>query len=203
MAVISDNSNEPSESGLLNTVLPLLHRYLTPLIILAGIVILAGSYVFLLRPKYSSITEELQALIQSKEDDKDMMDRYLIRLRGYQQSFALLDDADKQALEKILPAKYDQEDLFALIDSFTRGQGAELTSMEIGKKLSARSTGPGSGIASVLISMNVSGLNYRGLKSFLAAFEQSMPLMDVINVSYTEGVDSVAFKVLTYYFDSK
>ncbi|MCK5061113.1 hypothetical protein KAR28_01025 [Candidatus Parcubacteria bacterium] len=180
------------------------YKFFNLIVVTVAVLILAVGFLYILRPKYNNIVKGIQLTIEEKENDKTVMERYITRLKSYQKSYNSISIRDKEAINKMIPEEYDKEELFAYMDNLAKHIGLTLNAasiMEDKKKLGAldMKESKEKEIQEIEMSLNFSGVDYRGLKQILTAFENSLRLIDVQTVAFSPDDNSLAVELTTYY----
>ena len=180
------------------------YNFFNIIVVIAAIVILAIGFLYILRPKYNNIVKGIQLTIEERENDKVVMERYITRLQSYQESYNSVLSSNKESINKMIPEEYDQEELFAYMDNLAKHIGITLNAISINgnkKKSSALDLekGKARAIQETEMSLSFSGVDYRTLKQVLAAFENSLRLIDVRNIAFFPGDNSLSVELTTYY----
>ncbi len=180
------------------------YKFFNLIVVITAILILIIGFLYILRPKYDNIVKGIQLTIEEKENDKVVMERYITRLQSYQESYNSISNSNKEAINKMIPEEYDKEELFAYMDNLAKHIGLTLDSASIGEAkkkgsvldLEQSKTGL---IQEIEMSLSFSGVDYRTLKQVLAAFENSLRLIDVRNIAFSPSENSLSVELTTYY----
>jgi hypothetical protein len=179
--------------------------------IVVGIValIFISGFFFLLLPKYRqaanyiSLANQQQALDASAKEEE---------LKKIQQLLAAYDSIDKKYIDKInaiAPVIKNKEELFSelnylvsvnqlILQSISLSVGDGYQDQGLLPATPAQADIPAS-LETVNVSLVIVGINYESFKNFLAALENNLRLMDVLNVSYSPQSDATTLSVNTYY----
>ncbi|MCK5212061.1 hypothetical protein KAJ89_05150 [Candidatus Parcubacteria bacterium] len=180
------------------------YKFFNLIVVIAAIVVLTIGFLYILRPKYNNIVKGIQLTIKERENDKVVMERYITRLQSYQESYNSVSNSNKESINKMIPEEYDQEELFAYMDNLAKHIGLTLNAISINSNKKKRSVldlekDSVRTIQEIGISLNFSGVDYRTLKQVLAAFENSLRLIDVKNIAFFPGDNSLSVELITYY----
>lgn len=184
-----------------------LHRYFFVLAGLMAVVMLVLGYRMIIKPKYNTITKELQKTIESRIESKDLMNRYLQRLDEYVQNYNAIPRETRNKLNRVFISDYDPEIIFSLMEEVARKQGVVLLSQEMrsGEDRAGAASAKGAddktpgGIQKIEFSANFSGLDYQSFKSLLRALEESAPLFDIRSVNFDPSSRNVSLEMTAYY----
>ncbi|MCK5358804.1 MAG: hypothetical protein KAJ48_10445 [Elusimicrobiales bacterium] len=180
------------------------YKFFNLIAVIVVVLILAVGFLYILRPKYNNIVKGIQLTIEEKENDKVVMERYITRLKSYQESYNSISVSDKEAINKMIPEEYDQEELFAYMDNLAKHIGITLNAASINEDKKKRNTlvlkeSEERAIQEIEMSLGFSGVDYRSLKQVLSAFENSLRLIDVQTIAFSPDDNSLAVELTTYY----
>jgi hypothetical protein len=123
--------------------------------------------------------------------------------------FNKIDQVDLDRVNAILPNNYDKELLYGEIEEIIVKSGYEPTLISISKEDDALKEGAtppkivvpkvSDKIGLVNISINISAIDYAGLKNLLDVFENNLRLIDVEKVALTPD-KTVNLQLVTYYY---
>jgi len=180
------------------------YKFFNLIVVITAILIFIIGFLYILRPKYNNIVKGIQLTIEERENDKVVMERYITRLQSYQESYNSISSNNKEAINKMMPEEYDQEELFAYMDNLAKHIGLTLNAVSINDNKKKRNAlaleeGNARAIQEIEVSLDFSGVDYRTLKQVLAAFENSLRLIDVRTIAFSPGDNSLAGELTTYY----
>ncbi|MEA3449792.1 MAG: hypothetical protein U9Q85_02335 [Patescibacteria group bacterium] len=166
------------------------------------------SYKFILFPKYDNTNDEIKKAIEIRTESKDLLGRYLLRLKKYQENYDNVSRINKRKVEEFFNYGYDVEILFSQFEVIAKEQGLILSNFSISQdgkaknKKSNNKTAVKSDKELETIKINASfvGLSYEGLKIFLDFFENALPLINIINLNFS-GDNNVVITAETYYLN--
>ena len=189
------------------------YQYFNYLILFAVLLILVLGFLYVLKPKYDTITDNIQTSNDALQDEVDNLNHNLVVLDGYKNSFDGLSEIKKDRLDKFLPSDLDREVLFTQLESLIQGQGYQLNYVRISDlnavdEAESRERGgsnakvlhsPPPGIGVYQVEMTISGVNYAGIKNMLSIFESSIRLYDVVEFEVISEADTIMMTIYTYY----
>ncbi len=178
------------------------------------LVLLRGEYRIIQESgvlEYDLVTEQLQ----------DQQDR-LVELRYLEEQYTTLDQERLRQLEEVLPHSYNPTALITTMNQFAEQASIEIASIDVAQTgtittetTSTATTDSGEeeetivevanpNIKTVTITMNIKNNEgtYGELKYFLSALETFVPILDMRQLSFSPGTDSMALQLQTYYFNS-
>lgn len=167
--------------------------------------ILLASYKFLLRPQYDSIVIDVESTIKAMEDEQNDLNLYLTRLQKYVSNYEAIGEREKTMVDQILPSVNEHDKLFTSLEAMIKGRGLLLTALDISPDAAAAGRRDATAapidpdIGKIKISMDVSGVNYEGLKDLLATIENNLNLMDVEKLGWQPEAESVNLEISIYY----
>jgi len=107
------------------------YKFFNLIVVITAILIFIIGFLYILRPKYNNIVKGIQLTIEERENDKVVMERYITRLQSYQESYNSISSNNKEAINKMMPEEYDQEELFAYMDNLAKHIGLTLNAVSI------------------------------------------------------------------------
>ena len=123
-----------------------------------------------------------------------------------------MDFSARDRLDKFLPSGYDRESLFVQMETLIIGQGFILDSIKLtdlnalvgenprGK--AATLTAPAfvipTGVGVNEINLEISGVDYNGIKHLLSILEKSINIYDVVDLSFADA-GALSLKLYSYY----
>lgn len=209
------DSKKPTENKVANLSLGIFANFFHWFIVLAGVVILASGYWWLLKPKYDLIINDEEF----KKEEKVYQDKvaYLQQLRAAKNAYDKISASDKNKVDTVLAAGQDIETLkISLLQQLTtlaKLNGATLESMQINpldnspeKFISIikerRALAQNGNLQIIQLSFTVSDIDYQPLKRMLERLERSLHLMDVSKFDYNPIDRSAKLEIYTYYLPS-
>jgi hypothetical protein len=211
-----NNKNKNTDNiRLLNT---FLIQYFHLVIIVFIVAFILLSLFLLLLPKYNSIQNSIEVSNENKEKEKEALIAYNLRLDGYIASFEKINDSNRDRIYTLLPDDDLKENLFVRFEDLVRRRGLLLESLTVEasdvesalnpdankKRVNPKKTRSlPEGVGSVVIGINLLGIEYEELKEFLAIIEKNLRIMDINNLSFNNDNKSLSLTITTYfnYFD--
>lgn len=185
------------------------------LIIFLVIVIIICGFLFVLKPKYNSVSDTLSISKEDKEAEKKLYKNYIEKLQEYKEDYSRISETDRQKIEKMIPPKEDVEDLFGIMESLVKKQGLVLLGLEVSdagpllknkdkdEEFEQKENVPQlmKDVVSANIKLAVSGVDYNSFKRFLWAIEDNLRLMDVQTVYFSPNEGVVNIDLMTYFLE--
>lgn len=193
-----------------NKINTLLNRYFNLGVIVLAVFLLFLSYLLLLRPKVDEVVLSAQETITSQQRLLSAEKSRLNRLEEAVAAYSQINPIDIERINNILPSDYDKEALFGEVEEIITSQGFILTSAKIEKDTDKKEDSSGEEAAPVLpkisenlgiisLSLEISTIDYAGLKNLLISLEKNLKFLEVVNVSLTSD-NTASFDLVTYYY---
>jgi hypothetical protein len=163
------------------------------LIILSFII----SYFFLIEPKLRQAITEIQGNIGQQENILIIQKQKLEQMQDNLNFYRKIQPADLEYLESIIPSPYPKEKLFGEIEDIVLQRGFILSSLNISEEDSTFDN-----LHIIKVDLEMSGIDYISLKSFLSVLEKHLPLMDIVNLDFSPEGENLSLIVNTYYFNN-
>lgn len=188
-------------------------KYFTFIILLVVILTLTFFYFFLINPKLETATEEIQQDINFQQNILNMERQKLMQMQESIDYYRQIDSDDIDFLESVIPHPYPKEKLFGEIEDIVLKNGYILTNLNLEEiKESPEEEGnveeqveedsKEENLQTINISLEVTGLDYNGMKRFLATLENQLPLMDIVSLDFSPEGETLSLNIYTYYFKS-
>ncbi|HOZ56485.1 MAG: hypothetical protein BWY51_00868 [Parcubacteria group bacterium ADurb.Bin316] len=176
----------------------ILHRYFFIIAILVFLAIILSGFIFLIQPKYDSITEKIRVEEEKKTQELAELQAYSEKLRNYRNEYNQISSADKAKIDAMIAGSYLPEDVFSEMEKLVSSRGLILNSIEVNSLLSDNKNGS---LGEAVIKLSISGINYEGLKQLLAIIESSLRLADVKKVNFSPSQNTVNLEISTYFLN--
>ncbi len=176
----------------------ILHRYFFIIAILVFLAIILSGFIFLIQPKYDSITEKIRVEEEKKTQELAELQAYSEKLRNYRNEYNQISSADKAKIDAMIAGSYLPEDVFSEMEKLVSSRGLILNSIEVNSLLSDNKNGS---LGEAVIKLSISGINYEGLKQLLAIIESSLRLADVKKVNFSPSQNTVNLETSTYFLN--
>lgn len=187
-----------------------LEKYFIILNIFLIFLIISLSYLLLIKPKIDLTIAGIKENISVQQNALNIQRKKLVDMEAALDFFRDLKDEDIDKVLSVLPNKYPKEKLFGEIEDVIIQHGFILSNLSLNviedvdteslpAEISALPSVDKLGI--IEIDMSVGGVNYNNLKQFLNILERNLPLLDILNLDFSPGGDSVGLKLRTYYFN--
>ena len=210
-----DSINEADisrKTSLRQTINVFLSRYFRYLSIIIALLVMAGAYFYLLKPKYNKILLEIDNTKNTQEAEREDLDQYYNKLLDYIAEYKKIKKADIEKISKLAPMDADYGKLFTDFEAIIKEQGFILNSLSINPDVKAvKNKASGKEKSSVLpsvigrikISADISGVDYESLKHLLGVIENNLRLMDVNSLNWSPDNASANLEITTYYLKIK
>ncbi len=186
-----------------------LESYFLVLNILLIFIILAVSYFALIKPKIDLTIAGIKESISTQQNALNIQRKKLADMELALETFRNLSEEDVNKVLSVLPNKYPKEKLFGELEDVIIQHGFMLSdlSLNLVEAVPLESLPPEINSLPIVdklgiieIDMSVSGVNYSNLKQFLSILERNLPLLDILNLDFSPGGDTIGLKLRTYYF---
>ena len=198
-------------------------RVIPPVLLLLILII---GYQFLIKPKITKVNEQVAVGIEERlvAYEKSLVE--LDELSELKRAYQKIKPEDIERLNIMLPDKVEIEKMLIRMESYIKGEGFILHSLEISESSSKAKGGKKgkdkaakglsipkepapfsplpSEIGIMTIKVEMSGLdagidNYETFKRFLRIIEGNLKLFDLDKVDYSPGKDSITVNLITYF----
>lgn len=209
MAKLSTTTKSKNES--LKKLSGFLAAYFNLLTALIVVIILSAGFVMVLWPKYQQVDAQVKLANEQLEKEYIKLSGYLKKLQTINNDYGNINQDSINKIRKFLPAKPETESLIEKMEFVAKNNGVILNSLDIesGQGRPDEKTGeimppPPSadlpaGVGVVKITMNMTGASYGVLKNLITVLEKSLRLMDITNLTFNPGDESVVLIINTYY----
>jgi len=169
------------------------------------------AYLFLLKPKVDETTMTISENISSHEKLLQAEKNKLTSLQAAVLSYNNINKVDLDRVNTILPDDYDKEALYGEVEEIIKQNGFTPTSISITKDSEIVKPDTGSDVKAVVVpeisdkvgtvnvSVNISAIDYAGLKNLLQVFENNLRIINVKKVTLGDK-NSASLEFSTYYY---
>ncbi|MFA4942572.1 MAG: hypothetical protein WC564_02990 [Patescibacteria group bacterium] len=211
----------PEQKHRQNLINRLLNDYFGAIIALSVIVILVGSYYFIILPRYQKIVATINATFY----ETDQLTPKYKELSDYQsliEVYKNISPSDVLKVKGLVPQEYLKEDLFTEIIYLASTQKLTVNSLNISKDgvatstpVSGRTAGANtngtstagnlsslklpSGVGAFNVKLSLGNVDYPALKTWLRAMENSLRIIDVKSISFDPKSGAAVLDMTTYY----
>lgn len=175
----------------------LLNSYFNLFVVIFVSFLLLLSYFVVLKPKVDETANAISENISSHERLLQAEKNKLASLQEAVLAFDKIDKIDLDRVNGILPNDYDKEALFGEIEEVIKQNGFIPTSISLVKEEPTLATSSKIGI--VNIDLSVASVDYAGMKNLLSVLESNLRMLDVKQLSLSDGSAGV-LKMDTYYY---
>jgi hypothetical protein len=194
-----------SSNKMLKGVLELLHKYFLFVALIIFVITIIIGYIFLIQPKYVAVSDKVKADEEQKTKELEDLTSYSDRLLKYRNEYNSISTDDKARIDGLIAGKYVPESVFAEMEKLIFSRGLILNSIDVSSqaKTSGANAGAGqsSGVGETMIKLDITGVNYEGLKQLLAIMESNLRLLDVKKVSFSPGGNTAQLEIVSYYLN--
>lgn len=190
-----------------NYVNNLLNTYFNLFVVILVSFLLLLSYFLLLKPKVDETTNAISENISSHERLLQAEKNKLASLQEAVLAYGKIDPVDLARVNGILPNEYNKEVLYGEIEEVIRQNGFIPTSIMLTKEGENEAVADTKTIASktnsklgvVNISLGIASVDYAGMKNLLNVLETNLRMLDVKQLSLSDG-SAGDLKIDTYYY---
>ncbi|MCX6796624.1 MAG: hypothetical protein NTW06_03960 [Candidatus Falkowbacteria bacterium] len=196
------------QNKLLEGLLEIIHKYFLVVVLVIFAAIIVVGYLFLIQPKYTAVSEKIKTEDEQRTKELEDLTVYADRLRQYQSKYNGISAADKEKIDTLIAGKYLPENIFIDMEKLIFSRGLILNSIDVssqGKPNDAEASASGGqnvgGIGEATIKLDITGVNYEGLKQLLAVIESSLRLLDVKKINFSPEGNTAQLEIATYYLN--
>lgn len=193
-----------------NYVNNLLNTYFNLFVVIFVSFLLFISYFLLLKPKVTETTNSISENISSHERLLQAEKTKLANLQEAVRAYQNINKDDLTRVNSILPDEYDKEALYGEIEEIIKQNGFIPTSIALAKEGetkegNAQSNNPApaansnSHIGAINISLSIASIDYAGMKNLLNVLQNNLRLLDVKELSLSDG-GAATLEMTTYYY---
>ncbi len=209
-----------------------LNRYSDLMAVILICLSLLGAYILVIRPRFNSTIQTITQNMEEQEMIFKQQSQKLQQLKANLAMYQKMDKTQVERLARVLPNRYVEERLFGELEEMVAKSGYTVSSIDITKPgedpvegvATAAPVGEGTGleeeavvlnqeaaIASPLapenlktveVSLSIGSIDYAGLKNLLPVFENSIRLIDIIEVNFSPADKKADLVFQTYYYQS-
>lgn len=200
------NKNESFNK--LNGFLAAYFNLITGLIV---IIILSAGFAFVILPKYRQVDTKVKTANEQMEKEYIKLSGYLKKLQAINNDYGNINQDSINKIKKFLPAKPETESLIEKMEFVAKNNGVILGSLQVDDGLSKPDEKTGAAQSSLVnanlppdvgvvkITMNMSGASYGVMKNLISVLEKSLRLMDITQLTFGPGDESLTLLIDTYY----
>lgn len=190
-----------------------LNDYFNLIILFVLILVLALSYFIFLGPKLKTTTAVMKDSIESQKKLFYEQERKLRDLQTVKRIYDEITPADLSKFNNVLPDSYVKERLFGELEEIVVRQGFLLGSITLSGGEEAAATGvplptmvSDSGeetlvnVGQISISLEVSAIDYAGLKQLLKVLEANSRIFDIRSLTFSYEANTAQLEMVTYYY---
>jgi len=202
--------NELESSGVKRIIVNFLYNYFNIIVVfIVGLVLIIG-FSYIIKPKYRSIKNNIAAVNEAQEIERNGMEKYYNKLIIYKRNYDSIDEADKKKINTMLPQGGELESIMAEMENLVLNRGMLLSLLKVSsekensKKIS-RNTAQNTekqkpeNIGTINVEANIQGVDYRGLKMLLDTFENNLRILDINEINFLPTSETAVLRISTYY----
>jgi len=183
------------------------------------LIILLLSSFLIIKPKYIMIVEDIGQSKLQNQTKYIALQENLEQLNKLNKSYKEIILPNIEKINAIVPDRRNYEDLFSIMELLIKKRGLFLQSVEIdsGKEkegLQARESAAKkesggareeaqSDVVKVGLKIGVVGVDYANLKGLLQDIENNIPILDIVNLSFSPLEKFASFEMNTYYMETE
>jgi hypothetical protein len=192
----------------------LVGRFFNVVILLLVVLVFVIVYSLILKPKYDSVSTVIAERNKIKQDNLTVLENNLSIINRYKDEYKKISPDKLSKINTILPPFKTKEEFFTFFEEMILKRGYLITKLSVSSDMetkaqgaktkekvkveTARSnTGPQVGIMN--IEMDIIGADYSGMKKLLELIENNLRIMDIDDIAYSYGGETLALKIKTYY----
>lgn len=210
---ILEKKDELKSSGVKRIIINFLYNYFNIVVIFIIALILIIGFLYIIKPKYRSIKNNIAAVNEAQEMERNEMEKYYNKLIVYKRNYDSIDETDKEKINTMLPQGAEVESIIAEMENLVLNRGMLLSLLKVSsekeksKKIS-RNTAQSSenkkpeNIGTINLEANVEGVDYRGVKMLLDTFENNLRILDINEINFLSASETAVLKISTYYLRS-
>ncbi len=177
-------------------------------VIMVVIVVFIFGFLSLIKPKYDNTKKIIESMNKQENLEIQSKKRELTQIKKILTDYGTITEKEKDKLFKIIPEKYDHEELFSEINHLVTRNGLVMNQLSISldkssnsenvKGTTAKKDFSDEDIGVININLSVEGItSYNMFKTFLNTLENYLKLLDVETANY--GTGFATFTIKTYY----
>lgn len=192
-----DQKNQNSLNLFLNT-------YFNIIVVFILSLALTAAYLIVIQPKYQETMTAIQTNIEQQQTLLIEQQKNLANLKVVSELYGKIPAGDLEKFNEVLPNNYVKERLFGELDEIISQSGFIVQSISLDKSSSGNEEGSDTSIdktGTVNLRLDVSAIDYAGLKRALRLLENNLRLFDIKELSFSAGGNSVNLVLSTYYYN--
>lgn len=189
-----------------------LNRYFGLVIIALLVLFLLAAYGLVLWPKITQAQATIQANLEQQQNLYRLSRQRLLNLQTLAEVYSQVSPTDLQKFNLVLPERYPPEKLFGeleeiakrgawLIGSIAWEDEAELNDSPSGQMAAGRLDGLKLG--RINIDLQVTAINYSGLKNLIKMLETNLRIFDIQEIDFSPSDNNAGIRMTTYYYQSQ
>lgn len=169
------------------------------------ILILLGGSLFLILPKYKTVSEQISNAKLNQEETIFKQKAHLAQLNRLNDVYDKISSKQKSQIDSLLPEGPQAEKLMVQLEILMRQNGIPISNLSVDAddmKVIKGKEEINSGekkIKELKIKINLVGLNYESVKKLLSAIEKNLRILDVNALQFSPTGGPVALDMTAYY----
>ena len=209
--MVKDEIKQPIDESKKQKIVNIIFKYFNLILLILIVIFLIGSFIFLW-PKYKLISDEIKLKDEALISKFNTFEKYLDNLNEYIELYNDVEAEDIEKVNSMFRVIETPEELFAEMEEMIVKRGYNLTSLTIrpenkfdfiqekeDTKITKSKNTIDSKIGKMLISANIIGVDYNGLKNLLTAIENNLKIIDINSLNFSLGGKTVNLELTTYY----
>lgn len=190
----------------------LVGRFFNVAMVALFLVVFFIAYSFVLKPKYDKVSTVIAERNELKLENQTVLENNLSTINRYKDAYKKIDADKLSKINTILPPFKTREEFFTLFEEMILKKGYLITSLSVTsdadnadsgtkKKKTVDEVKPGTGpqIGAINIKVSIIGTDYEGMKKLLELIENNLRIMDINNIAYSYGGETLTLDITTYY----
>lgn len=185
-----------------------LNDYFNIIIVFIVIVVLAVSYLVIIKPKYDEAMASIKIGLEEQQKLYLSQQTKLNSLQVVANLYKKISTVDLKKFNGVLPDNYIKERLFGELEEIVKQNGFALNSVTIKDEEEKKAGDTGAAvvpavsekIGTINLELSIGSINYTGFKNLLRTMENNLRLFDVTSVSFSPGGNSATIVLTTYYY---
>ncbi|RLC38250.1 hypothetical protein DRH27_02715 [Candidatus Falkowbacteria bacterium] len=205
--------NELKSTAMKSLIINFLYNYFNVIVIFIIAIFLIAGFLYIIKPKYKSIKNNIAAVNEAQEMERNEMEKYYNKLIIYKRNYDSIDEAGKDKINTMLPQGGETEGVIAEMENLVVNRGMLLSNLSVksdeasSKKIS-KNTQPNlvnkkpGNIGTINLEANIEGVDYRGMKMLLDTFENNLRILDINKINFLPASETTLLEMSTYYLIS-
>jgi hypothetical protein len=209
---------ETKKNNLKNKAIFFLSQNFRAAALFIALILLLAGFFLLYNFKYKKIEEKISYAFKIEKPALATGGDLLKNLRQIEKQYDNISQPSKEKINKLLPSWKNNEEFFPLLEKIVLRNGLLISSLSLeeaggGSEAAMAENQPTDkkqdnsalpdGIGAIKASLEISGLDYAGLKNLLLSFENNLIIIDLKSVNFSPSSKSASLELLTYYLKNE